>query len=164
MLPGRFSVAMFIFEPGQFDFGLGRRRVSNHPAFEQAEGGIGIALLGQQHGQAAVAVGVIWIAIEGFQNYRKARQRLRLGLCAPLVCNRYLLWGLAGAVWILFDLALIAQYIDYEITQFWSPSLDVLVGTLGASAVAIIWFVFFPPARYRRWIQAADSAATDAEG
>ena len=58
----------------------------------------------------------------------------------------------------------IAQDIEYEITQVWSPSLDVLVGTLGASAVAIIWCVFFPPARYRRWIQAADPAATVAEG
>jgi hypothetical protein len=107
---------------------------------------------------------MIWIAAEGFLNYRKARQRLRLGLCEPLVCNRYLLWGLAGAVWIVYDLALAAQYIDFEVTQQWSPSLDALVSSLGASAVAVIWFVFFPPAFYRRWIRNTDPAATVAEG
>ena len=110
------------------------------------------------------AVAMIWIAAEGLLNYRKARQRLRLGLCEPLVCNRYLLWGLAGAVWIVYDLALIAQYIDFEVTQQWSPSLDALVSSLGASAVAVIWFVFFPPAFYRRWIRNTDPAATIAEG
>ena len=110
------------------------------------------------------AAAMIWIAAEGFLNYRKARQRLRLGLCEPLVCNRYLLWGLAGAVWILYDLALIAQYVEYELTQYWSPPLDILVSSLGASAAAVIWFVFFPPNSYRRWIRNTNPAAMVAEG
>jgi hypothetical protein len=108
------------------------------------------------------AAAMIWIATEGFHHYRKARQRLRLGLCEPLICNRYLLWGLAGAVWIVYDVALIAQYIDYELAQLWSPALDVLVSSLGALATAAIWFVFFPPAFYRRWIR-ADLAANGGE-
>jgi hypothetical protein len=109
------------------------------------------------------AATMIWIAIEGLQNYRKARQRLRLGLCEPLVCNRYLLWGLSGAIWILYDLALIAQYIDFELTQLWSPTLDILVSFLGASAVAVIWFVFFPPTFYRNWIDNFAAVADVAE-
>jgi hypothetical protein len=105
-----------------------------------------------------------WIATEGFCEYRKARQRRRLDLCDPIVCNRYLLWGLSGVIWILYDGAIIWQYSDYELTQYWSPALDSLVSALGTAAVAVIWFVFFPPAFYRRWIQLADPAATAAEG
>ena len=36
--------------------------------------------------------------------------------------------------------------------------------TLIAVLVAYVWFVFFPPAFYRRWIRNADLAATVAEG
>ena len=107
---------------------------------------------------------MIWIAAEGFCEYRKARQRRRLGLCDPLVCNRYLLWGLSGALWIGYDGATTWQYIDYELTGHWTSSLDLLVSALGAASVAAIWLVFFPPARYRRWIRGADPTASGAEG
>lgn len=107
---------------------------------------------------------VIWIAIEGLQQYRKARQRRSLGLCDPIVCNRYLLWGLSGVSWIVYNAAVIAEYVDYSINQRWSDSLDLLVNGLSVIAVGLIWLVFFPPARYRRWIQNADAAATAAEG
>ncbi len=113
---------------------------------------------------AGDATTMVWIAIEGLQNYRKACQRRRLGLCEPLVCNRYLLWGLTGAVWILYDFAILAEYIDYEITEQWSTPLDVLVSSLDVFAAGIIWFVFFPPAFYRRWIRGSGPAATGSEG
>jgi hypothetical protein len=51
---------------------------------------------------AAAVVALSWVGVEGFINYRNARQRVRLGLCDPLVCNRYLLWGITGIVWTVF--------------------------------------------------------------
>jgi hypothetical protein len=99
-----------------------------------------------------------WMGAEGFAQYVKARRRRRLGLCAPRVCNRYLLWGLAGSLWLVLELAEGAQYIVFESTGQWSASLDVLAGFLEAIPSGIIWLVFFPPAFYRRWLNGARPA------
>jgi hypothetical protein len=106
---------------------------------------------------------VVWMCAEGFSQYRKARQRLKLGLCDPLVCNRYLLWGLAGATWTLLDFVVVVQTIEYQRTQVWSATLDSLVGGIEIGVIAMIWLVFFPPAFYRRWIN-RDVVAGTAEG
>ena len=103
------------------------------------------------------------MASEGFGQYRTARQRLRLGLCEPLVCNRYLLWGLVGAIWMIWEVASTAQLIEYQIIQVWSATMDSLVGGLEIGAIALIWLVFFPPAVDRRWINRAAPAAVAAE-
>jgi len=104
-----------------------------------------------------------WMGIEGLVQYRKTRARRRLGLCDPLVCNRFLLWSLTGTFWVILELVVTAQNIDYEITQQWAPSLDFVVSLLEILTVAVIWFVFFPPASYRNWIEnraaIADAAA-----
>jgi hypothetical protein len=102
----------------------------------------------------------VWMATEGLTQYRKARQRRRLGLCTPLVCNRYLLWGLVGAIWTIWEVAAVVQLIEYQITQVWSATMDLLVGGLEIGAIALIWLVFFPPAAYRRWINRAAVAHT----
>jgi hypothetical protein len=109
---------------------------------------------------AAIA-SVVWMGSEGFGQYRMARQRLRLGLCDPLVCNRYLLWGLAGATWTIWEVAATAQLIEYQVIQVWSATMDSLVGGLEVGAIAFIWLVFFPPAAYRRWINRAAPAAVE---
>jgi hypothetical protein len=93
-----------------------------------------------------------WMGAEGFTQYVKARRRRQLGLCAPQVCNRFLLWGLAGALWLILEVVEGAEYIVYESTGQWSDSLTLLSGSLEAIPGGIIWLVFFPPAFYRRWI------------
>jgi hypothetical protein len=113
--------------------------------------------------KSAAVVSVLWICFEGFSQYRMARQRLRLDLCDALVCNRYLLWGLVGAIWTIWEVAAVVQLIEYQITQVWSATMDLLVGGLEIGAIALIWLVFFPPAAYRRWINRAAVAHT-AEG
>jgi hypothetical protein len=105
-----------------------------------------------------------WMIAEGFVQYTKARQRRRLGLCAPLVCNRFLLWGLVGILWLLLELSLIAQNVEYELTQHWSGSLDLLTASLDVVPVALVWLVFFPPARYRRWVEGTAAPLMAAEG
>jgi hypothetical protein len=105
-----------------------------------------------------------WTGVEGFIQYRKARQRLRLGLCEPMVCNRYLLWGLTGVVWTVYEFAVVVHEIEYAVTQVWSASMDFVVAGLELAAIALIWLVFFPPAIYQRWIDRAGSSATVGEG
>jgi hypothetical protein len=70
----------------------------------------------------AYSAAMSWVGVEGLVEYSKARQRRRLGLCDALVCNRYLLWGLAGVLWALYALLLVAQTVHFERNQAWSGS------------------------------------------
>ena len=106
----------------------------------------------------------VWMAAESFAQHRKAKRRLLLNLCDPLVCNRYLLWGLASVVLITVEIVANAQVIEYEITQGLSAPMDFLLMTTEFCAIALVWLVFFPTARYRRWIQGAAPASLAGEG
>jgi hypothetical protein len=106
----------------------------------------------------------VWMATEGFTQYSKARRRRQLGLCAPQVCNRYLLWGLAGSLWLFLEVVDGAQYIAYQSTGQWSESLTVLVACFEIAPAGIIWLVFFPPTFYRNWIDNRATVADSAEG
>jgi hypothetical protein len=93
---------------------------------------------------------LVWMGAEGFSHYAKAQQRLRLGLCEPLDCNRYLLWGLTGVLWSVLEFVVIGQDVVYQRTGAWSGSVGLAVCWLEIVPVVLIWLVFFPPAWYRR--------------
>ena len=94
-----------------------------------------------------------WMGAEGFNQYVKARQRKRLGLCSALVCNRFLLWGLAGSLWAVLEFIDVAQHIVFERTGQWSTALSTLVGWNEFIPGVLIGLAFFPPAFYRRWVE-----------
>jgi hypothetical protein len=100
----------------------------------------------------------VWMCVEGFTQYRNARKRRRLGLCAPLACHNFLLWGIAGGLWMCLELVLAAQDHIYLEAGEWSTALGVANGLLEIVPIVIMWLVFFPPAAYRRWIEAAAPA------
>jgi hypothetical protein len=104
-----------------------------------------------------------WMAIEGFLHYAKARSRRRLGLCDPLVCNRFLLWGVSGVLWVMLELVIFPQEIGYEATREFSAVLGVLSGSLEVIPVALLWITFFPPACYRSWVAGSGAAVVAAE-
>ncbi|MCH8083890.1 MAG: hypothetical protein IH885_06610 [Myxococcales bacterium] len=110
------------------------------------------------------AAPLVWMSAEGLTQYANARRRRRLGLCTPQSCNRFLLWGLAGALWVILELVDGAQYFEYEIVGQYSDSLLVHVGWLEAVPGGMIWLIFFPPAFYRRWINANAPVAKAGEG
>ncbi len=101
-----------------------------------------------------------WLAAESLGQYGKARRRLRLNLCKPMVCNRYLLLGLAGVVWVVVEVVAVVQNIELQLTQGQSAPLDILLMTTELISITIVWFAFFPPAAYRRWIQRAAPAVS----
>jgi hypothetical protein len=101
---------------------------------------------------ACGAAPLVWMGAEGFSHYAKARQRRRLGLCEPLDCNRYLLWGLAGVLWAVLEFVVIGQDVVYQRTGAWSGSVGLAVCWLEIVPVVLIWLVFCPPVTYRRWI------------
>ena len=94
----------------------------------------------------------VWMGTESLAQYVKARRRRQLGLCTPQVCNCFLLWGLAGALWVILEVVEGVDYIVYQSTGQWSDSLFVLTGCFEAVPAGFIWLVFFPPTFYRNWI------------
>ena len=104
----------------------------------------------------------VWMGAEGFAQYFRARRRLKLGLCEPMACNRFLLWGIAGALWVILEVIVTANDFANALTGQWSPLLDFGVALFEAVPVAVIWFVFFPPEYYCRWVEGSGKPA-DAE-
>ena len=97
----------------------------------------------------------IWMAIEGLVHYASARKRLKLGLCAPLTCHNFLLWGLAGALWAGLEIVVVVQDFVYLSAGDWSEVLGIANGLLEIVPIGMVWLVFFAPAGYRRWVEGA---------
>lgn len=110
-------------------------------------------------GWLATTVPNVWMATEGFLHCASARRRQRLGLCDAATCHRFLLWGIAGSIWVLLQLAVVFQYFEYEAQQQWGFALGTAVGFLEIAPVVAIWLVFFPPAFYRDWVGRVEAAA-----
>jgi hypothetical protein len=107
---------------------------------------------------------VAWTGLEALAQYRQARLRVRLDLCGPLVCNRMLLWGLFGALQLVLSIVIVFQYSAYDETNVFTPGWDRLYGIFSITSVVMIWFAFFPPTFYRRWIEAGSHTATSEHG
>ncbi len=111
---------------------------------------------------AGFTIPFAWAGVEAFAHHRRARRRTRLGLCDPMVCNCYLLWGFFGAMQVLVSLAVIPAYSEYEQEGAFSATWDALISAGEIISLALIWLIFFAPAFYRRWIQ-GDAAVAKAE-
>jgi hypothetical protein len=94
----------------------------------------------------------LWMSIEAFLARANAVRRQRIGLCDALVANRLLLWAFHGLFGVGACLSLIPMYSEYATTQTFAAWTDRLLGGLELGSVVTLWFVFFPPAFYRRWI------------
>ena len=102
---------------------------------------------------------ITWMGVEGFAQYFKTRKQLKLGLCDPMVCNRFLLWGIAGALWTILEAIVAASDLVYALSGQWSELLGAAIAIFEFIPVAIIWFVFFPPDFYCRWIEGRGKSA-----
>jgi hypothetical protein len=100
-----------------------------------------------------------WMAAEGFAQYFKARRRLKLGPGEPMACNRFLLWGIAGALWVILEVILTAGDFALALTGRWFLLLDYGIALFEAVPVVVIWFVFFPPESYCRWVEGSGKRA-----
>jgi hypothetical protein len=96
-----------------------------------------------------------WMAVEGMIAYQRAAKRRRLGLCDALSCNRFLLWGLAGAGWAALEIVTFAQEFEIAVSGSQSFLFDLLMGACEFVPALLVWLAFFPPAAYRNWIGAA---------
>jgi hypothetical protein len=71
------------------------------------------------------------------------------------------LWSLFGLIQVLGSFVVIGQYAAYERENIFSSTWDFLYGGTILAALVVMWFAFFPPAFYRRWIEnSTDRSAT----
>jgi hypothetical protein len=106
-------------------------------------------------------VPLTWMGAEGLTHYVRARRRLKLGLCEPMTCNRFLLWGAAGSLWLILEAIVTASDLVYAFTGQWSALLGVGIALFEIVPVVIVWFVFFPPASYCRWVERGGSTGVE---
>jgi hypothetical protein len=112
---------------------------------------------------AASLVAMSWVGVEGFIEYPKARKRVQMGLCDPLVCNRFLIWGITGVATAIYSWVLMHQTTGFESNGSWSIPLDRVNGTIEVATVALVYLIYFPPRFYQRWVAGAAPAAEPEE-
>jgi hypothetical protein len=101
---------------------------------------------------AARTAGSVWLVYEAIRYYGRMRRRLRLGLADPVVCNRFLLWAIAGLCGISMMLTAVPPVL-YPTTTNWLMVWDIaLFSAFGIGFCTAYALVFFPPAFYRRWV------------
>jgi hypothetical protein len=93
-----------------------------------------------------------WIGWEALRLRRGAKRRARIGLCPPVVANRYLLLILFGSFQLLACLADLAWAIDLGAGQSVSTASDLLLGFAEFASVSVLWLAFFPPLFYTDWV------------
>jgi len=101
---------------------------------------------------AGYTVPCVWMCVESLLSRQGARKRVRLGLCEPIVANRYLLLALFGCFQSLACLADLSFAADISSNQAVSLISDVLLGSSEIASVAVLWLAFFPPPFYVNWI------------
>jgi len=106
---------------------------------------------------------LLWAGGESLLYHKRMRRRLPLGLADPVVCNRFLLWGIGiGAAGVGSLIGTVATMLtDSAHPPAWinlSSSLHGLAAAIG------MWLAFLPPGWYLAWLAKAKPApqTTDA--
>jgi len=98
------------------------------------------------------ALPAAWLGWEAMLAHRSANKRARIGLCDPVVANRYLLLGWFGCFQTLAVLVGLYWAYDKDLHQATSGFADMLLGGTEVAGVSMLWLAFFPPARYQNWL------------
>jgi hypothetical protein len=98
-----------------------------------------------------------WAGIESLLVHGQLRKRMRLGLSDPLLVNRMWLWaqGMLCAM-LLTGISSTFALLGIPFNQT-IPGI-LTIGIMGSVAAGSIWFAFFPPDTYMRWIRAHGAA------
>ncbi len=93
-----------------------------------------------------------WLGWEAMLYRQNATKRARIGLCPPIVANRYLLIALFGCFQVFACLADLSFANEVGSSETVSLLTDALLGGAEIASVAVLWLAFFPPVRYTNWI------------
>jgi len=101
---------------------------------------------------AGYIVPCYWMCCEGAISHAAAKKRVRIGLCDPIVSNRYLLFAGFGFCQIVGGIVELVWAYGNSGPGTAPPLMDGLLGAAEIASVATLWLAFFPPRVYRRWI------------
>ena len=87
-------------------------------------------------------------------------RRVQLGLCDPVVANRFLLWGVYGGATLLCALAYLTSIGVATHAGEYPFFLDVLMIVPTVFAALALWLAFFPSRAYRSWLTAGTGDAS----
>jgi hypothetical protein len=93
-----------------------------------------------------------WMCWEAMLYRRSARKRSRIGLCPPIVANRYLLLALFAGFQVLACLVDLLLAHEVGADQTISQITDALLGGTEMASIALLWLAFFAPQSYSSWI------------
>jgi hypothetical protein len=103
----------------------------------------------------------IWLSVEAFLAYGSASRRVRVKLCDRVVANRYLLFGCFGIFQTLACITDPFMLFQEGVGVATSAGFDGLLGAFEMAAIAMLFFAFFPPAFYERWLSAPAAQSVD---
>ncbi|HEY5656917.1 MAG TPA: hypothetical protein VIY27_03930 [Myxococcota bacterium] len=108
----------------------------------------------------AQQVAYAWTCAESMLHYTRTRRRVQLGLCDPVVANRFLLWGVYGGATLLCALAYLTSIGVATHAGEYPFFLDVLMIVPTVFAALALWLAFFPSRAYRSWLTAGTGDAS----
>ncbi len=103
---------------------------------------------------AGRCVGSVWLITESIRYYGFMKKRLALGIAEPIVADRFRLWAIAAIAGLVL-LATSAPPVIWPTSD--SSWLDLLIpvfAVCGVLSSGTYLLAFFPPAPYRRWVEA----------
>jgi hypothetical protein len=99
-----------------------------------------------------VVVPYAWTAWESIRYYERMRRRVRLDLADPVVCNRFLLWGLTS-VFVIAGVALNSIALALRVNVFETPSILFASSATGLAQAVLLLLAFLPPRSYLEWVR-----------
>jgi len=101
---------------------------------------------------AGYTIPCAWICWEAAHLWRGAKRRTRIGLCPPIVANRYLLWGLFGIFQVCASLVIVQMYAGYETEHAFAFGPDLVLCGFETLTAFMVWLAFCAPKLYRNWV------------
>lgn len=94
----------------------------------------------------------LWTAVESLRYYALLRRRMALGLADPVVCNRFLLWGVSGVSATLGIAVSTAVVLLGKSGAGMHPVSMLAVGIAGFTSSVSLYLAFLPPATWLRFV------------
>ncbi len=101
---------------------------------------------------ALTVVSLGWAGVESLIYQGRLRKRVLLGLADPILANRMGLWAL-GMLCAMLLTGIFAGFTAFNIPFNQTTPGILTIGSMGSISAVSIWFAFFPPAAYVRWVR-----------
>jgi hypothetical protein len=100
----------------------------------------------------SVVAAYTWTSWESLRYHVLMRRRVRLGLADPVVCDRFLLWGLMSLA-VSAGVLLNGFAIWRGVSVFQTPGILLASSATGLAQAVLLLLAFLPPARYLAWVR-----------